>query len=247
MSAAEGSMSSGRRGSRRTRALRLGVLVGIACGLAAYLALGTGRTANGPTIGALCASTLATPVREVPPRQLGTLREAVARVLPERLGRLYEEGTVISLDAWRDSDPSAPAVVATALRPAAYEMRWWAPNNDDVVADVFSFATSRQAGRFIGQAASVRCREHARTRTAAAAGPPLARNLTWVNPDGVAEADVYLQRGTLVYRVADVPAGQTGPSTGEADLSRTLRTIDTLACLLPQARCRQGSDKVVPS
>jgi hypothetical protein len=29
------------------------------------------------------------------------------------------------------------AVSCTASRPAGYEMRWWAPNRDDIVADVF--------------------------------------------------------------------------------------------------------------
>jgi hypothetical protein len=225
--------------------MRLGVLVGIACGLAAYLALGTGKTESGRVAGIACANALAPPVREVPPQQLGPLREAVARVLPERLGRLYEEGTVASLDAWRDDDPAAPAVLRTAPRPAAYEMRWWAPNNDDVVADVFVFSTAERAARFAAQAAGGRCRE--RAHAAAAVGLPLARNLTWVNPDAFAEADVYVQRGARVYRIADVPAGQTPGTSARLDMSRTLITIDTLACLLPQAHCRRGNEKVVPA
>ncbi len=230
--------------SRHRRALALGLLAGVACALAAYLVFGTGTAGVGP--GALaCSPPAAPPVQQVAPAALGPLREAVARVLPQRLGRLYEEGTVLSLDAWRDGDPSAPPVQRSASRSAAYEMRWWAPNNDDVVADVFSFRTGQLAARFLAQATTPHCREHAHAPLAA--GPPRARNLTWVNPDGVAEADVFIQRGARVYRVADVPAGQTSGSAGRFDLRHALVTIDTLACLLPQAHCQHSGGQVVPA
>jgi hypothetical protein len=226
-------------------AARLGLVGGLACGAIAYLLLGGGSTSKKPA-GLACAAALTPPaVAQVDARALGPLREAVAHVLPQRVARLYEEGTVAALDAWRDGDPSAPPVARGASRPAAYEMRWWAPNNDDVLADVFTFSKPALATRFLAQATSTRCREHARALPGA--GPPLAQNLTWVNPDSVAEADVYLQRGARVYRVADVPAGQPSGGAAGFDLTHALQTIDTLACLLPQARCQRGSSQVVPA
>jgi hypothetical protein len=158
------------------------------------------------------------------------------------VGRLYEEGTITSRNAWSDNEPTGPAVSPTATRPGGYEMRWWAPNNDDIVADVFVFSSRRQAGQFFERAASVRCRHGARQATTAT--PPLARNLAWVNPDLVGESDVYLLRGTRVYRVADVPAGESTGVGAEILLERASRTVDTLACLLPEARCLQGSRNV---
>jgi hypothetical protein len=181
-------------------------------------------------------------VRQVSAKGLGALREAVARVLPQRVGRLYEEGTVTSRNAWSDNEPTGPTVSPAASRPGGYEMRWWAPNNDDIVADVFVFSSSRQAARFFDHATSSRCRHGA--RQTAAARPPLARNLAWVNPDLVGESDVYLLRGARVYRVADVPAGESRGHGSGIGLERAARTIDTLACLLPEAHCAQGSRSV---
>jgi hypothetical protein len=244
MRGAKRSSGEPRDGRGRRRALALGVLLGLLGGLAVWLALSGGGSGTGGSATA-CAGVGAAGVRQISPGAEGPLREAVARVLPGRVGRLYEEGTVSSQDVWRDSDPSPPAVSRTARRPAGYEMRWWAPNNDDIVADVFVFSSQARAAAFLAQAASMRCRSHG--RTVAAADPPQGRNLVWVNPDAVAEADVYLQRGTRVYRVADVPAGQGAPSTAGAGLSHALLTIDTLACLLPKAHCGGGGSHVVPA
>jgi hypothetical protein len=95
------------------------------------------------------------------------------------------------------------------------------------------------------RAASGRCR--VKGRLVAAARPPQARNVAWTNPYGFAEADVYLARGSRVYRVADVPAGEGGGSTARGSgLSHAFLTIDTLACLLPQARC-EGASRSVPA
>src|SRR3954451_12760652 len=88
-------------------------------------------------------------VATVPPRSLGALREDVVRVLPERVGRLYEEGTVHSSVAWSDEEPAPPATSPGARRPAGYEMRWWAPNGDDVVADELVFSSAEQARRYV--------------------------------------------------------------------------------------------------
>lgn len=220
----------------RSRAARLTLLLACLAG-AVIAAVTTGVFSRSSTVEApvsACLSPDRPEVSRVAPSALGPLRESVARVLPERLGRLYEEGTVDSANAFNDNVPLPPTVSPTERRPGGYEVRWWAPNGDDVVADVFVFPSAREAQRFLGQAASTHCR--LRSRAAGAPFPPDSRNLTWVNPDNVTEADVYLLRGARVYRVADVPANQRGHSP-DRSITHAFATVDTLACLLPAAHC----------
>jgi hypothetical protein len=175
-------------------------------------------------------------VESVPPKEIGGLREDVARALPQRVGRLYEEGTVRASVAWSDEEPAPPATSPQAPRPAGYEMRWWAPNGDDVVADVLVFASDSRAKRYLALASSARCHESA--SRGLALHPPLAHNLSWLNPDGALQADVFFARGTRVYRIADAPAGGSPEvvRTGGA-LDHAFATIDVLGCLLPSAHC----------
>jgi hypothetical protein len=214
------------------RTARLGMLLACLAGLIAYLAWPGAST---PKLAACVGGHGAPEVSRVPAHYLSGLRESVARVVPERLARLYEEGTIIAQSAWSDEEPSPPPVSPAAKRPAGYEMRWWAPNGDDVVADVLSFASPKAAGRYVALAGAERCRMHARRH--APAGPPRVSNLTWLNPDGAAEADVYMRRGSRVYRIADAPAGQHLGRVRAGSLQRTVATVDALACLLPGAHC----------
>jgi len=228
------------RALARPRPLLLGFAVACLAGaLAILLAHGGSGTPASQRAGE-CSGRGAPQVILMAPTQLGPLRAAVARVLPERVGRLYEEGTIVSADVFSDSSPAGPAVNPTQRRPGGYEMRWWAPNGDDLVADVLVFSSPQTAERFLELASAPRCGE---SLPAGPAGrPPLARNLAWTNPDKAAEADVLLVRGSRVYRVADAPAGQVPGRT--PDLSRALRTVDSLACLLPDAHCSSVSHSV---
>ena len=128
-----------RPGRRRLRALTVVLLT---C-LAAAAAIAATRSHSSPRQSASrCIGATSVPeVKRVAPNEIGGLREDVARALPQRVGRLYEEGTVRSAVAWSDEDPAPPATSPHARRPAGYEMRWWAPNGDDVVADVLVFAS----------------------------------------------------------------------------------------------------------
>jgi hypothetical protein len=110
------------------------------------------------------------------------------------------------------------------------------------VATALSFSSAGEARDFMALATSARCRVHG--VSGSASRPPLARNLGWVNPDGVAEADVYLTRGKRVYRVGDVPARQQANHASSADLTHSFFTVDALACLLPGAHCIRGSRNV---
>ncbi len=222
---------------RRLRAARLGVLLGILAGLIAYLAL---PGSSGPHGVAGCAAETGAPqVLKLSASGISSLRDDVARAIPQRVARLYEEGTIKAVSAWTDEEPAPPPVNPRAPRSGGYEMRWWAPNGDDIVADELEFANEQTAARFMQLAASTRCRSHVATEQAPA--PPLASNVSWLNPDGAAQADVYLRRANRVFRVADAPAGQRGGQTRPGSLRRAFATIDTLACLLPHAHCTRGS------
>ncbi len=158
-------------------------------------------------------------------------------MVPLRIGRLYEEGTIKAGNAWTDDFPGRATLSPAALRSGGYEMRWWAPNNDDIVADVFAFATAAQAQQFLSLADRPRCHDDAREK--AAPWPAQAHNLRWINPDGFAQADVFLARDTRVFRVVDVPSGIRGANQLRINLRRAFRIVDSLACLLPDAGCSE--------
>lgn len=205
----------------------------------AWLLSGCGGHESAPVASVSCFGRGSPQVGMVHYRSLTPLRASVLRVLPQRVARLYEEGTTGTGSLIGNDDPAPPTVLASALRPDGYEMRWIAPNGDQVVASALSFPSAHDAQRFIDLAASPRCRIHG--ARSFASRPPLARNLAFVNADGATEADVYLLRGKRVYRVGDVHPSAQGGISG---LGRVFFTIDTLACLLPGAHCRQTSPSV---
>ncbi len=87
-------------------------------------------------------------------------------------------------------------------------------------------------------ASSTRCRSKRLRRTAST--PPHGLNLSWLNPDGAAQADLFFARGTRVFRVADAPAGQHGGKIRAGSLERAFTLIDALGCLLPRVPLRAG-------
>jgi hypothetical protein len=230
-------------GARGGFGLALACLVGIGVYLISSGVLS--GSSSGPALGNACLQPHRPEVARVAPAALGSLREDVVRVLPERIGRLYEEGTVVSANAWNDSLPLPPAVSPTALRPAGYEMRWWAPDGDDVVADAFEFRSAEDARLFLARAGSTHCRLIAHAQSAPI--PAQSRNVTWVNPDEASEVDVYVVRGRRVYRIGDVPPGQRGAHVSQRALARALLTVDSLACLLPHASCSRQQRPTVPT
>lgn len=191
------------------------------------------RSASGGSFSG-CPSEGVPRVLNVSAGYMSGLRKTVARVLPLRIGRLYAEGTVTASYAWSDNSPSPSPPTPGTPRPAGYEMRWWAPDNDDIVADVLVFATASKAREFVKRASSVRCRNA--SKQAPASWPPRASNLRWDNPDGVAQADVLFARGSRAFRVSDVPAGEPRIKA-RTNLRRAFLVVDDLACLLPEADC----------
>ncbi len=103
---------------------------------------------------------------------------------------------------------------------------------DDVVADVFEFADPGNAQKFFEEAANVHCRHQAGALLSAS--PPGASDLVWLNPDNATQYDVFLRRGALVYRLAEVRIKVLTPKREERVM---FARVNRLACGLPHAGC----------
>jgi hypothetical protein len=228
--------------------LRLALLLAALVALAAY-----GLTTRSGALGALlgstgagartktgCPSESAPPVQSVSRATQAELREALPGVMAGRgHPRLYEQGPIRSTYAWSDAEPGkSPSLAPPAGGPGAYELRWWASNNDDVVADVYAFASARQARAFFRAASSTDCRTQG--AATATSSPPDARDLAWQNPDGVPQEDVYLLRARRVYHVGVVRASSSNTIPARAR-SAALELVNNLACALPGAGCEPQS------
>jgi hypothetical protein len=226
------------------------VMVLLAClaGLVFYLlagrigGLGLGRDAGQARAGGAwasgCPARSAPRVASVAPGSLAALGASVGRVMRGRHGRMYEAGIVTSENAWSDNSPQPVSITSSRVPrvPDAYEMRWWASNGDDIVADVFGFAHASQAREFFELASSARCRPA--SSQAEVSLPQHARDLIWRNPDDVIQADVYMLRGNRVYRVGDVSSQDSRGTPRRSERRRAFVTVDVLACTLPEANCR---------
>jgi hypothetical protein len=237
--------------------LRLGLLLaGLAVAVLALLAAktelfnrGSGSAQTRGTLFAPgCPGRGAPEVRSIPGADIAALRNAVSRIMPPRVGRVYQAGTITTSNLWTDDSPQQlPSSGSQAGPvPAGYEVRWWAlnrqGNEDDVVADVLEFSTERQAEDALSRAASPRCRSDSAAH--AARLPSGAGNLYWVNPDSAQQWDVLFARGRRLYRVDDVPPGYppaTGPAQRTLERHRANSTVEMLACALPGAGCQASA------
>ena len=152
------------------------------------------------------------PVESVRPAYLASVHLDVEETMHGRHGALYGAGVVDSEEPWSDSEPQRHFISRSkdGRIPGAFEMRWWAPNGDDIVADAFDFGTTQQAQDFFARAASQRCRDAGEQTMVPS--PVGARDIAWINPDDARQVDVYLIRGRRVYRIADAPGGTRADS-----------------------------------
>jgi hypothetical protein len=237
--------------------LRLGLLLaGLALAVLALLSAktelfnrGSGSAqARGAAFAPGCPGQGAPEVKSIPGSDIAALRNAVSPIMPPRVGRVYEAGTITTSNLWSDDSPrqttpSSSSGSPAGSVPAGYEVRWWAldrqGNEDDVVADVLEFSTEKQAQEALLRAASTRCRRDGAAY--AAHFPSGAGNLSWVNPDNAQQWDVLFARGRRLYRVGDVPSNYppaTGPAQRTLEQHRADSTVEVLACALPGAGCR---------
>jgi len=233
--------------------LLAGLAVAVLALLTAKTELLTGGSgsaqARGAAFPAGCPGRGAPEVKSIPGADLTALRNVVSPIMPPRVGRVYETGTITTSNLWSDANPlrsSSSSSLASSV-PAGYEVRWWAldreGSEDDVVADVFEFATERQAEDALTRAASTRCRRDGVAHVARF--PSGAGNLFWVNPDNAQQWDVLLVRGHRLYRVSDVPPEYllttTPPAQRSLERRRAPSTVELLACALPGAACRASA------
>ena len=117
--------------------------------------LGIVNTSPASTAAAQVCPVQSAPSVEIIPRaRLLRLREGLRRVVFfERGLRPYEFGLQAPGSAWSDSEPGTQASLSLKPRdPGGYEMRWWMPDGDDLVADGMVFANRRQARDFFRRA-----------------------------------------------------------------------------------------------
>jgi hypothetical protein len=232
---------SEKQGSSIAGRLRFGALLATLLAALGYL-LASGALSSdgsGSSSASACPQSRVPSVVKLEPAQLSPLRARVAAVVPARLARLYEEGSVEGASFFDDAEPTGPTVSPGARREGGYEMRWRASSGAAIVADVLVFADVSAAQRFAALAASPGCRRQA--SGGSTARPAGARNLTWVNPDGVTQGDVVFARGRRVYRVGEVPPGASSHPLGEVQLHDIFVVVDTLSCLISEARCTATS------
>lgn len=150
----------------------------------------------------------------------------------------YEEGFVGTIAAFSDQEPTMqPINTSDQGVEAGYEIRWWTPGRHDVVADLWLFEDAGSAKDFIDLATSIRCRPAARETTAPA--PADGIDLEWRNPFGVMQQDLYLARGSRVYRLGVVVAG--APEHPVVTTRREGFTlVNALGCQLLDLRCAGG-------
>ncbi len=226
---------------------RLAVLL-VLLGLSILAALGTRTGLFNPTGGTKealgyfakgCPGHEAPEVTSTSSAHLAKLSDILSRLIGTKYGQPYEQGIATSDRVWSDNSPMPLSSTGKSAMhpPAGYEIRWWVRRRNDIVADVFEFATAAQAQDFLMRATNTRCRHDGVTRRAPF--PQHAYNFLWINPDNATEQDVFLASGRRVYRVVDVRATQPRPIRSrrfEQEIG-TL-TADILACKLPGANCQ---------
>ncbi len=231
--------------------VRLMLLLGLLAALVVYvlatrteaLNIAAGAAGVDASTAASCPAQSAPSVETVSHATLRGLREDLRGVMFDRGRRLYEQGVVASSYAWSDDEPGTRMSLPSGPRdPGGYELRWWAADRDDVVADVFVFADASRAHDFFERASSTHCRPS--SVALAASSPPGGRDLAWRNPDRFAQEDVYLLRGPRVYLVSVVRAG-AGPSSTPAGRRTAFSLVNGLACALPGAACHPQNDRAL--
>lgn len=196
------------------------------------------------TAGPTCPSVEAPSVISVGPERLSGFKADLERTIstwaarkPEKSNPLvYEQGVVTGAAAWTDMEPGTGGVPASGTPVAGFEMRWWiwTWGWNDVVADVFLFEDASAAAKYMELAAGTECRIN--TMEEAASVPPGARYLEWSNPFNFAQQDVFLRRGSRVYRVSVVQPG-AGSKASKAKRKVGFRLVGEIACGLPKSGC----------
>ncbi len=168
--------------------------------------------------------------------QLVALRAQLLPVFARYGGRRYAAGIVTPGDMWSDDLPLRlrASRLADGLWPAGYEMRWWT-RDYDMAADVLVFGGAPQASKFFQEAASTDC--HRDGVLWPALSPPRALHLAWINPDRAKQSDVFLRRGSRVYRIVVVRLRGAPAETTPVERRTGASLLEALACVLPDAHC----------
>jgi hypothetical protein len=146
-----------------------------------------------------------------------------------------------SAAAWLDVPPPGDEsqIRASTVIDGGYEIRWWSPEQDHQGASLFVFRSADAAARYVREAASSRCRRHAKAYRLSQ--PERARAIVWVNPLDVIQADVYFSRGDRAYRLIEVAPNDYQPSLSGLGARLQIGVAQLLACELKDARCQRST------
>jgi uncharacterized RDD family membrane protein YckC len=202
-----------------------------------------GQIAQAQSAESWCVPRSLPAVEQIDLQGLRALRRSLLGVVYRVGTPRYAWGTIGPENMWSDNSPQRLVASGSArgLFSAGYETRQWAANRDDIATDVLQFASPRTARQFFLQAASVNCHRHG-VQTLVRS-PARALNLTWLNPDGFWQHDVFLLRGQRVYRVVDVRGEATHSRRLEEQAGRAI--VNALVCGLPQAGCGREANSAV--
>jgi hypothetical protein len=169
--------------------------------------------------------------------ELARLRATLLGVTARAGGQRYQGGPAQPTTFWTDDSPQtiASAREQDGTWPAGYEIRQWSSAGDDIAADAFMFRTPAQAHALFDAASAAHCHEHG--KVAPAVSPARARNLVWVNPDAALQGDVFVLRGSTVYRVAVVRGRHSPARSASGERPTTIAIANSVACALPGAGC----------
>src|SRR5437588_2429785 len=139
--------------------IRVTVLLAVLAGVASYGVLGLIHSArsSGPS------DCWVGPVPRMLKLNAATVAEAVAVTGIKSLAAARNpemQGLQQPLSAWSDRYPMTdPAAISPSTTVGAgYEIRWRSPKQGNQAADLFVFANANDAGLWVREAASTRCR-----------------------------------------------------------------------------------------
>jgi hypothetical protein len=212
---------------------RLAVLLLILGGVGGY-ALTAGGGGERANLAGWCARPSGAPSLVLPSRSLRALVRAGGLASLARAGRGEEQGVDGPSAAWTDRPPGETSF---AVVGPGYEIRWRSRGGQSRMADLFAFATTADAAYYAAHAGSTGCRQAASSRSLSS--PGAARSVTWINPHGAWQSDVFFARGRVAYRVSVI--GPPAASGGGLLARPAGLSAQPLACQLPSAGCPQSA------
>jgi hypothetical protein len=223
--------------SRRVRltALLLVLAVTALALTGARRSLFSGATASART---MCTRPALPAVMNVPLDRLLELRAQLLGVVDGVGGHRSPGGTVTpeSIRLGLPPQKLTASRLTGDLWPGGYEMRQHAGDGDYLAADALQFASAREAHSYVELTTRAACR-FPPIEVKASSAPAQTRNLASVDFAAFTTYSALVQRGPLVYRVAEAHSQRAAARPSIFQLGPGVAKVNALACRLPDATC----------